>query len=195
MPPSGGIIFAVLLVVIQPVFPPHCYLHSSFVSFLSRLTRSSFTQYHSLFTINFVLWLTNAISLFVCVVLIRASDMFLTIHDSRFTIHDSRFTVRRSARVELSADGISGNRYLRSGSVRYRESRKVWPVYSGSPMHVIGCAAIPAPDDGQWSSAAVWERKFCMVYGDDIPHSVGRVGDSQVKRYRGVTLSLPPRAR
>lgn len=142
MPPSGGIIFAVLLVVIQPVFPPHCYLHSSFVSFLSRLTRSSFTQYHSLFTINFVLWLTNAISLFVCVVLIRASDMFLT-------IHDSRFTVRRSARVELSADGISGNRYLRSGGVRYRESRKVWPVYSGSPMHVIGCAAMTAPDNGQ----------------------------------------------
>ncbi len=89
MPPSGGIIFAVLLVVIQPVFPPHCYLHSSFVSFLSRLTRSSFTQYHSLFTINFVLWLTNAISLFVCVVLIRASDMFLTIHGASFGKRES----------------------------------------------------------------------------------------------------------
>ncbi len=96
MPPSGGIIFAILLVVIQPVFPPHCYLHSSFVSFLSRLTRSSFTQYHSLFTINFVLWLTNAISLFVCVVLIRASDMFLTIHDSRFTIHGASFGKSRA---------------------------------------------------------------------------------------------------
>nr|AXL05051.1 hypothetical protein [Aeromonas hydrophila] len=98
-------------------------------------------------------------------------------------------------KAELSADGISGNRYLRLGSVRDRDSRKVWPGYSGSPMHVIGCAAMTAPDNGQWSSAVVWAREFCAVDDDGIPHSAGRVGDSQVKRYRGVTLSLPPRAR
>ncbi len=41
----------------------------------------------------------------------------------------------------------------------------------------------------------MWEREFCAVDDDGIPHSAGRVGNAQVKRYRGVTLSLPPRAR
>lgn len=65
MLPKGGIIFVVLLVVIQSplrptviyilacilftIFSPHCY----------------FTQYHSVFAINFVLRHTSAISLFV----------------------------------------------------------------------------------------------------------------------------------
>ena len=50
------------------------------------------------------------ISLFVCVVQISASDMSLMIRGE--PLGKSR---------ELSADGISGNRYLRSGGVRRRE--------------------------------------------------------------------------
>ena len=61
-------------------------------------------------------------------------------------------------------------------------------------MHVIGWAAVTAPDDEQWRLSAVWAREFGAVDGDGIPHSAGRVGNGR-RRYRGATLSLPPRAR
>lgn len=166
-PPLRLTVIYILACILFTVVSPHCY----------------FPQCHALFAINFVVRLTSAISLFVCVVQIAVSGMLLTIHGALL------------GKRKSSADGISGNRYLRSGSVRYREGRKVWSGYSGSPMHVIGCAAIPALDDGQWSSAAVWERELGTVYGDDIPQSAGRVGNIWGKCYRGVTLSLPPRAR
>jgi len=61
--------------------------------------------------------ITCVISLFVCVVLIRALDMSLTIHSTSL------------GKRKSSADGISGNRYLRSGSVRYREPQGMAGIF------------------------------------------------------------------
>ena len=40
-------------------------------------------------------------------------------------------------------------------------------------------------DDEQWSSAAAWERIFCMVYDDDIPHSARQSGEYQCEALSG----------
>ncbi|MFM5687674.1 hypothetical protein ACET70_23090, partial [Aeromonas caviae] len=63
-PPLHPTVINILACILFTVVSPHCY----------------FPQYHALFAINFVVRLTSAISLFVCVVQICASDMSLTIH-------------------------------------------------------------------------------------------------------------------
>ncbi len=52
-------------------------------------------------------------------------------------------------------------------------------------MHVIGCAAITAPDDEQWRSSAVWAREFGAVDGDDIPHSARQSGEYRCEALSG----------
>ena len=111
MPPKGGIIFCRLTRGYPIRLSPHCYLHPRLYPFLP-----SFHFTVTLLNINRCLRLilscriNSVISLFVCVVQISASDMSLMIRGE--PLGKSR---------ELSADGISGNRYLRSGGVRWRE--------------------------------------------------------------------------
>lgn len=111
MPPLGGIIFCRFT---------RCYPIRHFTPLLSTPSLVSFLPsfYFTVTLLNITRCLrlilscriNCVISLFVCVVQICASDMSLTIHG-----------VRLGKSRELSADGISGNRYLRSGGVRWRE--------------------------------------------------------------------------
>ncbi|MFQ2907993.1 hypothetical protein ACK3YP_12345 [Aeromonas allosaccharophila] len=91
-PPLRLTVIYILACILFTVVSPHCY----------------FPQYHALFAINFVVRLTSAISLFVCVVQIAVSGMLLTIHGALL------------GKRKSSADGIYGNRYLcraRSGAL------------------------------------------------------------------------------
>ncbi len=65
MPPKGGIIFAVLLVVIQSPLRPTVINILACILFTVVSPHCYFAQYHSVFAITFVLQLTGAISLFV----------------------------------------------------------------------------------------------------------------------------------
>ncbi len=54
MPPLSGIIFAVLLVVIQSAFRPTAIYILACILFNVVSSHCHFAQYHSLFAINFV---------------------------------------------------------------------------------------------------------------------------------------------